>query len=236
MLERGRQIARRALPSRQYQALGELLNGAVAVRKIGWRDYLRLRSIGRQASSAGAVSEFSFANLLHPFHVRHGTPDATEVIHTVVRECYGRYLPAPLARLHPRYGTPWIALLVQAVITSVILLGSLSGSTIHEAYVVLLDMTAIMSLLPLLYIFASLPVLRRRAAGRDEGIALVPGGRIACWVWATLGFATTAFAVATSAVPPDAGRPMLFILKVVGGCSLLIGVGMAFYINGSRRL
>ena len=133
------------------------------------------------------------------------------------------------------YTTAWIALLVQATITSVILLASLSGSTIHEAYVVLLDMTAIMSLLPLLYIFASLPVLRRRAAGRDKGITLVPGGRIACWVWAALGFVTTAFAVVTSAVPPDAGRSMLFLVKVVGGCTLLIGVGMAFYINGSRR-
>ncbi len=146
-----------------------------------------------------------------------------------------RYLPAPLARLHPRFGTPWIALLVQATITSLILLASLSGSTIHEAYVVLLDMTVILSLLPLLYIFASLPVLRRRAAGRDAGITLVPGGRIACWVWAGLGFTTTAFAVVTSAVPPDAGSPMRFLVKVVGGCALLIGVGMAFYFNGSRR-
>ena len=146
-----------------------------------------------------------------------------------------RYLPAPLARLHPRYGTPWIALLVQATITSLILLASLSGSTIHEAYGVLLDMTVIMSLLPLLYIFASLPVLRRRAAGRDEGVTLVPGGRVACWVWAALGFATTAFAVVTSAVPPDAGARCCFCVKVVGGCTLLIGVGMAFYINGSRR-
>jgi amino acid transporter len=31
-----------------------------------------------------------------------------------------RYLPAPLAGLHPKYGTPWIALLVQGTITSLV--------------------------------------------------------------------------------------------------------------------
>ena len=144
-----------------------------------------------------------------------------------------RYLPAPLARLHPRFGTPWIALLVQAAITSLILLASLSGSTIHEAYVVLLDMTVIMSLLPLLYIFASLPVLRRRAAGRDEGITLVPGGPVRVLGVGGPRIHTTAFAVVTSPFRPTVGSPMPFLLKVVGGCTLLIGVGMAFYIKGA---
>jgi amino acid transporter len=146
-----------------------------------------------------------------------------------------RYLPAPLARLHPQYGTPWIALLVQGTITSVILLASISGSTIHDAYVVLLDMTVILSLLPLLYIFASLPVLRRRAAGRNDGITLVAGGGLGCWVWATVGFATTAFAIITSMIPPEGTRPALFIAKVIGGSALLVGAGLLFYFNGSRR-
>jgi amino acid transporter len=146
-----------------------------------------------------------------------------------------RYLPAPLARLHPKYGTPWIALLVQAAVTTGILFASLSGSTIHDAYVVLLDMTVILSLLPLLYIFASLPVLRRRAAGRDEGVTLAPGGRLGGWGWATVGFVTTASAIITSMIPPEGTRPALFIAKVIGGSALLVGVGMVFYVNGRRR-
>jgi amino acid transporter len=146
-----------------------------------------------------------------------------------------RYLPAPLARLHPEYGTPWIALLVQGAITSVILLASISGSTIHDAYVVLLDMTVILSLLPLLYIFASLPVLRRRAAGRNDGITLVAGGTLGCWVWATVGFATPAFAIGASMIPPEGTPPALFAAKVIGGSVLLVGVGLAFYVSGSRR-
>lgn len=147
-----------------------------------------------------------------------------------------RYLPAPLAALHPKYGTPWVALLVQATITSLVLLAALSGSTIHEAFVVLLDMTVILSLMPLLYIFASLPVLRWRAAGRDDGITLVPGGAAGCWLAAAVGFSTTLFAIVTSAMPPAGSTDEgLFLLKVVGGSALLIAVGWTFFVRGRRR-
>jgi glutamate:GABA antiporter len=147
-----------------------------------------------------------------------------------------RYLPAPLAALHPKYGTPWVALLVQGTITSGILLAALSGATIHEAFVVLLDMTVILSLLPLLYIFAALPALRVRAAGRNEGITLVPGGSLGCWIAAAVGFTTTAFAIVVSAMPPDdSGDKTLFFLKVIGGSALLIAVGLVAFVRGRRR-
>ena len=147
-----------------------------------------------------------------------------------------RYLPAPLAALHPRFGTPWVALLVQGTLTSLILLAALSGATIREAFVVLLDMTIILSLLPLLYIFASLPVLRMRATAGHEGITLVPGGSIGCWIAAAVGFATTAFAIVVSAMPPaDSTDETLFLVKVIGGSALLVGVGLAAFVRGRRR-
>ena len=51
---------------------------------------------------------------------------------------------------------------------------TLSGSAIHEAFVMLINMTVILTFVPLLYLFAALPVLRRRAAGARE----VSGSRI----------------------------------------------------------
>ena len=79
----------------------------------------------------------------------------------------------------------------------------------------LLDMTVILSLLPLLYILSSLPVMRMRAAGRDEA-SPVPGGAIGCWIAAAVGFTTTAFAIVTSAMPPaDGPDKALFLAKVV---------------------
>lgn len=81
-----------------------------------------------------------------------------------------RYLPAALARLHPQHGTPHVSLIVhKGVLCSLVLLAALSGSTIKEAFVILLDMTIITSMLPLLYIFAAYPILRRRAARTNRG-------------------------------------------------------------------
>jgi glutamate:GABA antiporter len=138
-----------------------------------------------------------------------------------------RYLPAALGRLHPKYGTPHIALLVQGILTSLMLVAALSGSTIHEAYVILIDMTVIMSLLPLLYILLAFPVLRRRLADRHGRLKLSPG---ICWLAGLAGFSITLLAIVTSMIPPsDDDHPGLFVLKVIGGTAVLIGIGWLFY-------
>ncbi|GFZ89787.1 APC family permease [Dyella caseinilytica] len=147
-----------------------------------------------------------------------------------------RYLPVVLARLHPRHGTPYMALLIQGVLTSLMLLAALSGSTIHEAYIILIDMTVIMSLLPLTYIFLAFPVLRHRSARRSEGVRLAPLNATGCWIVGLSGFAVTLLAIVTSMIPPAGDpHPGLFLLKVVGGSLLLIGIGLMFYRHRDRR-
>jgi glutamate:GABA antiporter len=148
-----------------------------------------------------------------------------------------RYLPTALGRLHPRHDTPYVALLIQGTLTSLMLIAALSGSTIHEAYIILIDMTVIMSLLPLSYIFLAFPVLRHRAAGRNEGVRLSPLGNVGCWIVGLSGFAVTLLAIITSMIPPaDDLHPVLFLLKVVGGSLLLIGIGLMFYRYRDRRV
>lgn len=147
-----------------------------------------------------------------------------------------RYLPAPMARLHTKHGTPHVALITQGVLTSLILIAALSGSTIHEAFVMLIDMTAITSLFPLLYIMAAYPLMRHRARGRNEGVTLTPGGPAVCWIAGSVGFATTLLAIVTSTIPPeDNHNPGLFLLKVVGGSAILVGVGLMFYRRGQLQ-
>ncbi|MBE1162218.1 APC family permease [Dyella acidiphila] len=140
-----------------------------------------------------------------------------------------RYLPPALGRLHATRGTPHIALLTQGVLTSLMLLAAVSGATIHEAYVILIDMTVIMSLLPLCYILLAFPVLRMRAEGSLRR-------KLACWVIGLLGLGVTLLAIVTSMIPPaDDPHPALFLLKVVGGSALLIGVGLMFYRHAHHR-
>ena len=148
-----------------------------------------------------------------------------------------RYLPAALGHLHPRYGTPHLALIIQGVLTSLVLVAALSGASIHEAYIILIDMTAIMSLLPLLYILLAFPLLRHRAAGRNEGINLSPIGTFGCWLVGLTGFAVTLLAIITSMIPPaDSSNSGLFLLKTVGGSALLIGIGLMFYRRGQQQV
>jgi amino acid transporter len=148
------------------------------------------------------------------------------------------YLPKPMAKLHPKYTTPYVALLTQATIVTLVLIAALSASSIHQSYLILIDMTLILTFIPLLYIFAALPVLRRRRIGNGEGaIKAIPGGMVGCWLVCGTGFAVTLLALVTSLAPPPHDRhPGLFFFKVGGGCCLLIGIGLVFYWRGRRDL
>ncbi|MDP9083027.1 MAG: APC family permease [Pseudomonadota bacterium] len=147
-----------------------------------------------------------------------------------------RYLPRALGAVHPKFGSPHVALLAQGGLTTVVLLAAISGSAVREAYIVLIDMTVILTFLPLLYMFAALPMLRRRSPGSHPGVIMIPGGPVACWLVAGSGFSVTLLAVLFAMLPPVAStNRTLFAVKVVGGCATLIGAGLVFYFRARRR-
>ena len=141
-----------------------------------------------------------------------------------------RYLPKALGRTHPRYGTPYVALLTQGIVVTLLMLAAVTESTIEEAYILLLDMTIVLYFIPFLYMFAALPFLRLKAAGNNDGVSLVPFGRAGPWIFGGLGFAATLLSIVLALMPPtDSGNPGLFVLKVGGGCLAFIGVGLFFF-------
>jgi glutamate:GABA antiporter len=144
-----------------------------------------------------------------------------------------RYLPPALGAVHPRFGTPHVAILVQGVLTTVILFATVSGSAIHEAFLVLIDMTIILTLLPLMYMFAALPRLRARAVGEPGDVTRIPGGPWVCGLVAASGVAVTLLGAVVAMIPPtDSANPALIALKVVGGSALMVAVGLVFYFRG----
>jgi len=148
-----------------------------------------------------------------------------------------RYLPKALGVVHPATGSPYVALLTQGVLATLVLLAAISGSAVREAYLMLVDMTVILSFLPLLYMFAALPMLRRRAIGKQPNITLIPGGPFACWLVGATGFLVTLLALGVAMVPPaDSTSRTLFAIKVIGGCAMLIAVGLIFYVRGRRAV
>jgi amino acid transporter len=141
-----------------------------------------------------------------------------------------RYLPSALGRTHPRYGTPHVSLITQGIVVSLIIFTVSAGATIQEAYIILLDLSIILYFIPFLYMFAALPVLRRRANGNNEGVTLVPLGKAGPWVFGGLGFAATMLSVVLAFIPPaGTSNPELFVLKIAASTLLFVAVGLGFY-------
>ena len=146
-----------------------------------------------------------------------------------------RYLPAALGRTHPTWGTPHVALIAQGVVATLLILSAVTETTIEAAYIMLLDMAIILYFIPFLYMFAALPMLRRKAAGNNEGISLIPGGIVGVALCSVLGFGATLLSVVLALIPPEGTQnPRMFVLKVGGGCLLFIAAGLLFYLRNRR--
>jgi len=142
-----------------------------------------------------------------------------------------RRLPAAFGRIHPRWGTPHVALLVQAGAATVLLLVAQVGETARGAYLLLVDLTVAATLIPYVYLFLALLRLRRDPErGSDPGQVLIPGGRAGLIAAGIAGAAVSLLAIGLSLVPPHGVRSVWwFELKTVGGTLLALGVGAVFY-------
>ncbi|MCZ6777465.1 MAG: APC family permease [Acidobacteria bacterium] len=143
-----------------------------------------------------------------------------------------RYLPAAMGRIHPRWGTPHVSLLVQGVLSSLFLIWSMARTSgVEEAYQVLITATLLIYFIPFLYMFAALPVLRRKdPVSPGGGAILIPGGKVAAWVVPALGLITTLTAMGFSLFPSQVVEEELdFLVTAVGGCVLFVGSGALLY-------
>ena len=144
-----------------------------------------------------------------------------------------RRLPRQFGELHPRWGTPATALIVQAGFAVVILLLGQAGATVRAAYDVLVGMAVVVYFVPYLYMFAALVRVQRTPAGPD--LARVPGGAPVAVVLGVVGFATTAISMVLAALPARGeAHPAIAIAKVVGGSAVIAVVGLWLYRRSSR--
>ena len=145
-----------------------------------------------------------------------------------------RYLPPAFARLHPKWGTPAVALLTQAVACMAFVLLGQAGSTVHGAYQLLVTMTIITNCIPYLFMFAALIYLQREPV--EPGVVTIPGGKPVAITLAGLGMVTTTAVIVGSAIPdPGEANKLLAAAKVVLLSVLLIGAGALLYRLGRRR-
>ena len=145
-----------------------------------------------------------------------------------------RFLPPAFGRVHPKWGTPAVALVTQAVCCMVFILLGQAGSTVHGAYQVLVTMTIITNFVPYLFMFAAMIRLQREPI--EEGVIRVPGGKPVAIGLALVGLVTTCAVIVASVVPdPNEPNKLLAVVKVVVFSIVLVGGGVLLYIVGSRR-
>jgi len=145
-----------------------------------------------------------------------------------------RFLPPAFGRVHPKWGTPAVALVTQAVCCMVFILLGQAGSTVHGAYQVLVTMTIITNFVPYLFMFAAMIRLQREPV--EAGVIRVPGGRPVAIGLALVGMVTTSAVIVASVVPdPSEPNKVLAVAKVVFFSVLLIGGGVLLYAVGRRR-
>jgi amino acid transporter len=145
-----------------------------------------------------------------------------------------RFLPPVFGKLHPKWGTPYVALILQFLCAIVFVFLAQAGTSVKGAYDVLVSMGIITYFIPYLYLFAAMYKLQREPAG--EEVIRVPGGKPMAKVIACVGFFTTMVTIFLSLVPsPDETNKVLATVKVVGLTGALLGAGALFYYLAKRK-
>jgi glutamate:GABA antiporter len=152
-------------------------------------------------------------------------------------------MPAAFARLHAKYRTPHVALIIQALATTALFLASVfisvggGATTIQEAYDIMVNLTILIYFLPYLYLFASFLRLRSldRELAADDNTLTLPGGTAGAWLIAGCGMSATLIAMGLVFVPPaGTGNVLNYEVNLIGQAALLIGAGLLFYSRVAR--
>jgi len=207
-----------ALPSTQVNSLQGLVQAVSATaERVGFPGVLPLAAFLIALSNIGAAGAYLAAVARLPFVAG-----------------LDRFLPAAFGSLHPRWRTPWVALLTQFVLGVVFIFLGQAGTSVKGAYDVLVSMGVITYFIPYLFLFAAMIKLQREPAGPD--VIRIPGGRGMAKLVASVGFLTTTLTIALSLIPqPDESNKPLAVVKIVGGCGALLFIGVWIYAAGKRR-
>jgi glutamate:GABA antiporter len=148
-----------------------------------------------------------------------------------------RYFPPAFGRVHPRWKTPYVVILTQAVLATLFLMLSVlgRGTTVERAYLILLDTMLLIYFIPYLYLFTSYLVVSLR--DREPGALPWHETRPVTALSGIAGLLLTLGAMLVATIPPsDTAQPWLFRLKVIGGAALFVIIGGVVYWLGKRRV
>jgi amino acid transporter len=141
------------------------------------------------------------------------------------------YMPAWLGNVHPRFATPYMALIVQAIVSSLLCLMNLAGAGVQEAFQTMLSLAVVLQLVPFLYMFGALLKFswdERETTGHySRSVLLISGAS---------GLVTTILGIALVFFPAQQiASVWIYELKMVGGTVFFVGLAAFFFFVYGRR-
>ncbi|HEV3254208.1 MAG TPA: APC family permease [Candidatus Acidoferrales bacterium] len=141
------------------------------------------------------------------------------------------YLPAWLGKIHPRYRTPYPALIVHGSISMFLILLNSIGAGVQETFQKLLSLAVVLQLVPFLYMFAALLKLTfTPSAGKgrySKGVLVLAG---------VSGLVTTILGIVLVFFPAQQITSLLsYEAWMFGGTAFFIGLAVFFFFVYGRR-
>ena len=143
------------------------------------------------------------------------------------------YMPAWLGRIHPKYATPYAALIVHVTISIALCVVFFRFSSVQAAFQTMLSLAVVLQLVPYLYVFAALLKLAIRepnVSGVYSKPVLVLSG--------ISGLLTTVLGISLQYFPPQLVTSLqTYELEMILGTLFFVGLAAYFFfVYGRRKL
>jgi len=135
------------------------------------------------------------------------------------------YMPSWFGKVHPRYATPYAALIVQAIVSAFLVVMNFLGAGVQETFQKLLSLAVVLQLVPFVYMFGAL--VKFSVA---ESVPRGQYGRITLFLAGTSGLLTTILGIALAFFPAQQITSLWsYELWMFGGTLFFIGLAVFFF-------
>jgi glutamate:GABA antiporter len=141
------------------------------------------------------------------------------------------YMPSWLGKVHPRYATPYAALILQGIVSAILVILNFAGAGVQETFQKLLSLAVVLQLVPFVYMFGAL-VKFAVSESKPRG----QYGRATLFLAGTSGLLTTILGIGLVFFPAQQITSLLnYEIWMVGMTLLSIGLAAFFFFVYGRR-
>jgi glutamate:GABA antiporter len=141
------------------------------------------------------------------------------------------YMPSWLGKVHPRYATPYAALILQGIVSAVLVILNFVGAGVQETFQKLLSLAVVLQLVPFVYMFGALVKF-----AFTESTPKGQYGRATLFLAGVSGLLTTVLGITLVFFPAQQITSLFqYELWMVGMTLLCIGLAAFFFFVYGRR-